>query len=43
MKTAVILEVSPASPFASINFSQPWLTVRAKQMNLRVNAPNPVI
>jgi hypothetical protein len=37
------LEVPSASPFASINFSQPWLTVRAKQVNLRVDAPNPVI
>lgn len=36
------LEVPPASPFASLANGQPWLTVRADQMILKVAAPEVV-
>ncbi len=36
------LEVPAESPFASLANGQPWLTVRADEMNLRVGAPEVV-
>lgn len=36
------LEIPAESPFASLALGQPWLTVRADEMNLRVGAPEVV-
>lgn len=40
--TSSKLEVPVESPFASLALGQPWLTVRADEMNLRVGAPEVV-
>ncbi len=36
------LEIPSQSPFASLNIGQPWLTVHADQMRLKVGAPEVV-
>lgn len=36
------LEIPAESPFANLNLGQPWLTVHAEQMNLKVSAPEVV-
>lgn len=36
------LEIPSESPFSELNLGQPWLTVRADRMNLKVSAPEVV-